>query len=116
MSRHRDTVYLRHMLNHARTAIDLASGKNRSSLDTEPMLRYALLHLVSVLGEAATRVSAAGRAKYDQIAWRDIIGMRNMLIHGYDIVDLDILWKTIEDDLPALVKRLELLIQTESGS
>lgn len=68
MSRHDDTVYLRHMLDHAQTAVELSAGKNRSSLDTEPVLRYALLHLVSVLGEAANRVSVAGRTKYTQIA------------------------------------------------
>lgn len=110
MSRHDDTVYLRHMLDHASTALELTSGKNRSSLDSEPMLRYSLLHLVSIVGEAAMRVSAAGRAKYSQIVWRDIIGMRNMLIHGYDVVDFDILWKTIEDDIPALIDRLESIL------
>jgi len=104
------------MLDHARTAVELASGKNRSSLDTEPMLRYALLHLVSILGKAATRVSAAGRSKYGQIVWRDMVGMRNMLIHGYDIVDLEVLWKTIEADIPALIKRIESILESEGGS
>ena len=53
MSRHDDTVYIRHMLDHARTALELSFGKNRGSLDAEPMFRYALLHLVSILGEAS---------------------------------------------------------------
>ncbi len=116
MSRHDDTVYLRHMLDHAQTAVELASEKNRSSLDTERMFRYALLHLVSILGEAAGRVSPSGHSKYEQIPWRDMIGMRNMLIHGYDIVDLDVLWKTVEEDLPALIATLEPIIENEDGS
>jgi len=107
MSRRDDTIYLRHMIEHARTATELSGGKDRSSLDTEPMLRYALLHLVCILGEAANRVSATGRTKYRQVPWRNLIGMRNMVIHGYDVVDLDILWKTVETDLPALIQTLQ---------
>ena len=116
MSRHDDKVYIRHMLDHARVSLELSSGKNRSSLDAEPMLRYALLHLVSILGEAAARVSAAGRFEYTEVAWRDIVGMRNMLIHGYDVVDLDILWKTMEEDIPDLIRNLESILERKGRS
>lgn len=68
MSRHDDGVYIRHMLDHARTALEMSSGRNRASLDTEPMFRYALLHLISILGEAAARVSVAARSRYPEIA------------------------------------------------
>lgn len=106
MARHDDRVYLRHMLDHAQTAVTLSKGKGRADLETEPMLRYSLLHLVCILGEAANRVSATGKAMYSQVAWRDLVGMRNMLIHGYDTVDLDILWKTVIEDLPATIRCL----------
>ena len=113
MSRRDDTIYLRHMLEHARTAMEVSEGKDRSSLDTEPMLRYSLLHLVCLLGEAANRVSATGRTKHRKIVWRDLIGMRNMVIHGYDVVDLDILWKTVETDLPVLIQTLQHILGGE---
>ena len=116
MSRHDDSVYLRHMLDHARTAVELATGKERPSLDTEPMLRYALLHLVSIIGEAAAHVSHDYRAKHDGIVWHDIIGMRHKLIHGYEVVDLDILWKTIEDDIPALIGKLKAIADLGGGT
>ncbi len=106
MTQHRDEVYLLHMLDHAQMAVQLSEGKGRGDLDTEPLLRYSLLHLVCVLGEAANRVSDAGKAKYHHLEWRDIVSMRNMLIHGYDVVDLDILWKTITEDLPATIHAL----------
>lgn len=54
-----------------------------------------------------TRVSKEGRAKYPAIPWDDIVGMRNKLIHGYDTVDLDILWDTVTDDLPRLIEELQ---------
>ena len=115
MSRHSEAVYLHHMLDYARAAVDMAAGKERSSLDSEPMLRYALLHLVSILGEAANRVSVENRSKYGQIAWRDMVSMRNMLIHGYDIVDMDILWKTIEEDIPPLIGVLQAILAEEGN-
>jgi len=106
MPRHDDRVYLRHMLGHARTCIELSTGYSRESLDENRMLRYALLHLLCILGEAANRVTAEGRKQHPQFPWRDVVGMRNALIHGYDNVDLDILWKTVEADLPAVVDSL----------
>jgi uncharacterized protein with HEPN domain len=62
------------------------------------------------LGEAAGRVSPAGQEKYTEIPWREVIGMRNRLVHGYDSVDLAILWDTIELDLPPLIFQLEKIL------
>jgi uncharacterized protein with HEPN domain len=115
MSRHDDAVFLRHMLDYASEAIDLAAGKKREALDTDKALRYALLHLVTVLGEAATRLSPAGRAQYSQIPWRKIVGTRHRLIHGYDAVDFDILWKTVEVDLPVLIQALRSSFGEDDG-
>ena len=83
MSRHDDRVCLAHMRDHAQTALDIMDGKSREDLESELTLRYALLHLVCIIGEAANRVSESGQEKYGDIAWRDIIGTRNRLIHGY---------------------------------
>ena len=45
-----------------------------------------------------------------------MVGMRNMLIHGYDVVDMDVLWKTIEDDIPALIRKLESVLENNEGT
>jgi uncharacterized protein with HEPN domain len=70
-------------------------------------LQLALVRLIEIIGEAATRVSKETRAACPIIPWDDVIGMRNKLIHGYDSVDLDILWDTVTDDLPPLIEELE---------
>ncbi len=74
------------------------------------------LHLVTVLGEAANRVSAPGRARHPGIPWRQIVNMRHRLIHGYDMVDLDVLWKTVEADLPALIDALRSTLDRDNPS
>jgi uncharacterized protein with HEPN domain len=66
-----------------------------------------LTRLVEIIGEAASRVDAEERGRYKGIPWSQIVGMRNRLIHGYDSVDLDILWEVVSRDLPLLVENLE---------
>ena len=110
MSRHTDATPLRHMLENAREAVGLVQGKTLADLNNTRLLQLGLVRLVEVIGEAATRVSKEGRAKYPGIPWDDIVGMRNKLIHGYDTVDLDILWDTVTDDLPRLIEELQKIV------
>lgn len=107
MPKHEDTVPLRHMLDHAREAVSMIAGKKRTDLGRERMLELSLVRLIEIIGEAAARVSREGRKRYPSIPWREVIGMRNRLVHGYDSVDLDVLWDTVELDLPPLIAQLE---------
>jgi len=111
MAQHDDSIGLRHMLDRARQARTLARGRSRGDLDSDDMLQLALTRLVEVIGEAATRVSAPTREKHPEIPWSDIVGMRNRLIHGYDTVDLGLLWDTIDADLPAVIVQLENILK-----
>jgi uncharacterized protein with HEPN domain len=90
MSRHDDQVSMRHMLDHARRAREIAHGRKRSDLDSDYTFQLALTHLVEIIGEAASRVSMPTREKHREIPWPDIVSMRNRLIHG-DVVDLNLL-------------------------
>ncbi|MFH1983426.1 MAG: HepT-like ribonuclease domain-containing protein [Pseudomonadota bacterium] len=107
MPKRDDTVVLRHMLDHAREAVGMIAGKTRKDLDAERMLELSLTRLVEIVGEAAGRVSVQGQEEHPAIPWKEIIGMRNRLIHGYDSVDLDVLWDTVDLDLPPLIIALE---------
>ncbi len=111
MSQHDDTVSLRHMLDHAREAAEFAKGKSRNDLDRERPLQLILARLVEVIGEAAARVSPATRERLVDVPWRQLINMRNRLIHGYDTIDLGLVWKTTQEDLPPLIAALERVLQ-----
>jgi uncharacterized protein with HEPN domain len=76
-------------------------------------LGLALIHLVELIGEAATQIPRELQAQYPQIPWPEIIGTRNRLIHGYDYVDYDILFETIKNDLPPLIEALAKILQTK---
>jgi uncharacterized protein with HEPN domain len=73
-------------------------------------LELAPARLLEVAGEAASRVSAAERARYPLVAWSEIVGLHNRLIHGYDAIDLDILWQIVAQDLPPLVTAPEAIL------
>lgn len=111
MSRHEADVRLRHMLDHAREAVAMASGRTRGDLDTDRQLNLALVRLLEIIGEAAGRVPAEERALHPNIPWPEIVGLRNRLIHGYDSVDFDILWEIVSDDLPPLIAALEKALE-----
>jgi len=110
MTQHDDTTSLKHMLDHAQEALSMASGQQRQDLKQDRKLELALVRLIEIIGEAAGRVSQEGQDKYSSIPWPQIIGMRNRLIHGYDQVDLNLLWDTIEIDLPPLISELENIL------
>jgi uncharacterized protein with HEPN domain len=107
MSRHDGDIRLRHMLDHAREAVAMASGKTRRQLDTDRQLNLSLVRLLEIVGEAAGRVPGEDRARHPDIPWAEIVGLRNRLIHGYDSVDFDILWQIVSNDLPPLIEALE---------
>ncbi len=106
MPQHEVDVRLRHMLDAAREAAQMAQGRTRADLDADRPLNLSLVRLLEVVGEAASRVPTGDRTKYSGIPWPQIVGLRNRLIHGYDNVDFDILWQIVTQDLPPLIAEL----------
>lgn len=114
MSRHDPRVSVRQMLDHAREAVAMIRGRSRGDLDTDRQLNLALVRLVEVVGEAAARVPEDFRCRYPQVPWRQTVALRNRLIHGYDVIDFDILWTILHQDLPRLIETLEAIVKEGS--
>ncbi len=109
-----DRIRLRHMLDYACEAADLARSHSRSDLDTDRLLGLGLVRLLEIVGEAAGRISEGLRAEQTSIPWPRIVGLRNRLIHGYDSVDMDILWEILTNDLPPLIESLQAIPDVDS--
>ena len=77
------------------------------------MFSLAVTHLVEIIGEAAGRMPVEIREKWPRIQWAGIVGMRNRLIHGYDIIDLDIVWRVVTSELPLLIGELEKILSNK---
>lgn len=98
------------MLEYGREAIGLMRDKKRADLDTDRTLGLATLRCLEIVGEAASHIPESLRQQHPQIPWPQIIGTRNRLVHGYDLVDYDIIWSTIAEDLPPLIAELEKIL------
>ena len=104
----RDPVILyQHMLDHAQEAVGLVQGKTRADLDTDRLLNLALVRLLEIIGEAANQISEETRDALPHLPWMDMLNMRHRLVHAYYDINLNIVWVTIQDDLPSLIKALE---------
>ena len=110
-----DEIRLLHMLDAAREAVGFAQGRTRGDLDNDRQLVLALVKDVEIVGEAATQVTEPTRQDLPEIPWERIVGMRNRLVHAYFDVNLDIVWKTVQGDLPDLISLLERVIPSERG-
>lgn len=111
--RRRERDRLHDMLDAALKAVALAEGRTAGDIHTDETLALALTRLLEVVGEAANHVSDETRAAIPEIPWRKVTGMRNRLIHAYFAVELSIVWETVTDDLPPLIKALEAALEEE---
>lgn len=104
-----DEVRIRHMIEAIESALRFVKGRSRHDLDRDEMFRFALVHAVEIMGEAASKVSLDARAEAAHLPWRQLIGMRNRLAHAYFDINLDILWATAVHDLPPLLPGLQFV-------
>jgi uncharacterized protein with HEPN domain len=99
------------MLDAAEQAMGFVRGRQRSDLDTDPMLRRALKDCVQEIGEAAANVGDESRARVPHLPWAQIVGMRYRIVHVYYDIDANALWEVAIRDLPALHDSLVRALQ-----
>ena len=102
-----DEIRIRHMIEAGEKAVGFAAERSRTDLDSDEMLRFALVKLVEIVGEAAKQVSDETRGRHPAVAWAEASRMRDRLVHHYFDINLDILWSTVTEDLPRLLEALQ---------
>lgn len=108
-----DVVRIRHMIEAAESIIEFVAGRERSELDTNRMLLFAVVRAIEILGEAASKVTDEARAANSAIPWKAIIGMRNRLIHAYFDVNAQLVWESATVEIPAILPQLRLLVASK---
>lgn len=109
----RDEVYLLDMLIAARKALKFVEGIDKREFEDNEVIQNAVMRPLEIIGEAAARISSKFRKGHPDIPWRDMVGLRNRLIHEYFRVDYDSVWDAIQNDLPNLIRQIEPLIPKE---
>jgi uncharacterized protein with HEPN domain len=106
----RDEATLLDIYHAAQRILRFAIGLTRNNLATNEEKQSAILYQVIIVGEATKRLSQDFRNAHDHIPWTDIAGMRDILAHQYDRVNLDTLWDVIQHDVPELMEMLAPLL------
>lgn len=111
-----DLVRLQHMRDAAHDVLGYMRDRSRSDLDEDGLLKNAVIYCLLLIGEAASQVTAEGRARFSSIPWTAIVGMRNRLVHAYFDISLDRVWDTIREDLPVLLAELNRVLPAETAA
>jgi uncharacterized protein with HEPN domain len=106
----RDREYLADILESARLACQYVAGKTKRQFLRDVQCQDSVIRRLEVIGEAARRVSADGRASMPELPWPQMVGLRNVMIHEYDAVDLTVVWDTVRKDLPPLIESLQSVV------
>ena len=110
-----DLVRLHHILDAAQEAVAFVGNRSREDLDSDRMLNLSLVRLLEIIGEAARGISEEFRQTHPKVAWKQMVGMRDRLIHGYFDVNLDVVWETVRKDLPPLIAQLEKITASQNN-
>lgn len=98
------------MLNAARDTVTITSDRRRSELDSDILLRHALIRCVQLIGEAAARIGDSTREQIPDLPWPRMVGMRHILVHDYFKVDHDAVWRTATEHIPLMIPLLEVAL------
>jgi uncharacterized protein with HEPN domain len=105
-----DTVYLRHIIDAIQRIEKYTKNLNQDQFTANYLVQDGVIRQIEIIGEPAKRVSNQLRNNTSHIPWKDIVGMRNKLIHDYFGVDVDAVWDTVVRDIPGLKQDIQELI------
>lgn len=109
----RDRQFLADILEAAASISRFLPGGSGENFVGNDLVRSAILHKLTIIGEAAARISAELKARHPEIPWSDIVGLRNIAVHAYFSVDWEIVWATATEEVPQLERQIEAILVAE---
>lgn len=109
-----DSIYLRHIIDAFMQIEDYMDGVSHDEFFSDKLRQDGVIRQLEIMGEAARNVSEDLRNEYPQIPWRQMIGLRNRMIHAYFNVNLQIVWEIVQGDIPDLKRETNRILDNIS--
>jgi uncharacterized protein with HEPN domain len=110
----RDEIILLDISKACRLVLDFIQGMGKDAFFLDLKTQSSVLYQLMVIGEAVKRLSMEFRSSYPEIPWTLMAGMRDHLIHAYDAVDWEEVWKTVKKDVPELLEKIEPILPSKA--
>ena len=88
----------------------MLSGADFETFEDNYQLNFAVVRALEIIGEATKRLPESIRSQYPEIPWKDMAGMRDRIIHGYDAVNLRIVWETVKSRVPEIKPEIQQIL------
>ena len=90
--------------------IEIEQRKGKAAFEGSPLIQVWMVHHLMIIGEAVRSIDPALRQRYPSIPWRQVAGMRNILVHDYFRINEALVWETVDKDVPALKTEIERIL------
>jgi uncharacterized protein with HEPN domain len=95
--------------------IERYAARGKAAFESDELIQVWIVSHIQIIGEASNALSEKVRATHHDVPWRQIIGMRHILVHHYFDVDLDVVWSTVKRDLPPLKRAIQAMLEESAG-
>lgn len=109
-----DIIYIYHIRDSINKIYEYTESISEEVFKSKSIYQDSVIRQIEIIGEAASKLSNSFKEKHPDIPWKNIIGMRNKLIHDYFGIDINAVWKTVTSDIPVLKKEIKLIIDNSN--